>query len=248
MPFVLYRHRTLILTLSLHASRVRWVVTGPTRNIALTSCTFICYLYKVRAPPPDLDIHNVAGLLASHFSTTDPPSAASYHHSQAYPHSGFHYSSYGEPSPPQVYDHERRYPSRASRGGYGSMRPPSPLSYFSGGAIGMSNARPLETPRPLSIPSLLPTSPHRAEASARSTTEKGLIPHSTRLDSSAQDEKASPISPTESLEVRPMSGGSGSQAGSASNSAKREPSLVVIACRQWCVSNPLSRIYFSLEN
>lgn len=188
-----------------------------------------------------MDIHNVAGLLASHFSTNEPPIAAGYHHSHSYPHSDYHYSPYEEPSPPQVYDHERRYPSRSSRGGYGTMRPPSPMSYFSGGASAMSTTRSLEAPRPLSIPSLLPTNPHSTEVPARSTSEKGPITQSTRLESTLQVDETSPISPTEgSSDARPMSGGSGSQAGSnltAQQLSKREPSLVVIACRQWYASS-----------
>lgn len=183
-------------------------------------------LYKVRAPPPDLDVHNVADLLASHFSTVEPPTAivspyqAHYNHMSGgefqYPPSYMNHTSSLE------YEHDRRYSPRTTRGMYGTteIRTASPPPYFSGG---FQSGKISEAPRPLTIPSLLPSNPSpQVEDRVYISNESEVTQQQYTKTMTPSDGAASPID-TRSIQAEP----------SGSSHPRREPSLVVIACRQW---------------
>lgn len=189
-----------------------------------TTCSII---HKVRAPPPDLDIRNVAGLLASHFASPNPPAYSSTPFGQSSADSSLSYSPYL----PREYDDESRgfASSRAGRGHYGShhaVRPPSP-SFLVGGVPSNSI---VATPRPLSIPSLLPNNGSPSErvylASEADPMRHSNVPPNIQPGPSTSPQESASSS---ALPPRPSSQASGS------NAARREPSMVVIACRQWCV-------------
>lgn len=208
-----------------HAVSLSFIVV---LNVALDHHLLPHYRNKVRAPPPDLDIRNVAGLLASHFASPNPPAYSSTPFGQSSADSSLSYSPY-LPAHAREYDDESRgyASSRAGRGHYGShhgVRPPSP-SFAVGG---IPSNQIVATPRPLAIPSLLPGSGSPSErvylASEADSMRHSNIPPNIQ--------SGPPTSPPENASSSVAPPSPTSQA-SGSNSARREPSMVVIACRQW---------------
>ncbi|KAI5123891.1 hypothetical protein M0805_005707 [Coniferiporia weirii] len=195
--------------------------------------------HDFRAPPPDLDIRSVEGLLASHFPPVEHSASAAIHGyaPHTYSHSGnhaVHYSPYPPPNTSRVFEDDRRFLSREVRGGYGGngimMQSTAPATFLSGR---MSNSKSAEMPRPVTLPSLLPTNNPPVSNNrllARINTERG---RTQDVRPGLQHEVTSPLSPSDEPVKSPLSAKSAqTESSGGGQSARREPSLVVIACRQ----------------
>lgn len=150
-----------------------------------------------------------------------------------------HYATYGAPAPTsRAYEDNRRFLPRDARANYGGGEPMEshPETYLPGR---VSNSKALEMPRPLALPSLLPTnpSPTSSRMPPRIDTARGRL---SDIRSPPQGEVLSPLSPPAEPVKSPSTAGRSptikSEPGSATSpqaASRREPSLVVIACRQW---------------
>nr|QWQ79357.1 Zn 2Cys6 transcription factor [Sanghuangporus sanghuang] len=183
-----------------------------------------------RPPPPDLDIRTVEGLMANRFPVNHPDANGGlppYVPLQYSPHAqgDLQYSNYMNHSQ-HTFETARRYIPREED----QMLPTSTPVFPQGSRHPGSKA--LEMPRPLTIPSLLPSNPPSLPSSNRmlGRIDTDTV-HATEFHSGMHQEMMSPISAgTSAISARPpILEPSGS---SAIESARRQPSLVVIACRQ----------------
>lgn len=180
--------------------------------------------YKVRLPAPDLDIHSVEGLLASHFSVPShivPAfSAPSYHHPVS--EVDHHYSYI--PHQHDYEDERERYfprPPRAYFGLHPSPQSPGPYAHE------FTDARP---------PMILPALPAGISDRRVYLSTAGEPAHASEVSVGDEYDSTSPISPREGRSSRVSNARSTrSDSPNRSSGPRREASLVVIACRQWYV-------------
>ncbi|KAH8119434.1 hypothetical protein DFH11DRAFT_1501181 [Phellopilus nigrolimitatus] len=188
--------------------------------------------HDFRAPPPDLDIRSVEGLLASHFSNVDHHSAGALpaYVTHPYSHPSMQYPSYTHPGPSRAYEDERRFITRetlARYDGSGAIAP-APTTYLSGR---IASSKAIEMPRPLTLPSLLPANP--PVSSSRLSPRIGLErERPANLHIEMQYERTSPLSPEEPVNSPSSAMSAHTESDSNAQASRREPSLVVIACRQ----------------
>lgn len=185
-----------------------------------------------------MNIHNVEGLLAAHLSPVEQHQVAvgGYPY-QPYspPDHAMNYASYSAPAPAsRAYEDNRRFLPRDARANYGGgERMEHHSETYLPGRI--PNSR-LEMPGPPTLPSLLPTSPTSSRMPLRLDTARE---RTSNVRSPTQGDVLSPLSPAESMRSPSTATKSPtikSEPGSATTPqglSRREPSLVVIACRQW---------------
>ncbi|EJD03209.1 uncharacterized protein FOMMEDRAFT_168239 [Fomitiporia mediterranea MF3/22] len=182
-----------------------------------------------RASPSDIDIRSVEGLIADRFPVTHTnagnglPAYVSLPYSHA--QNELQYPNYLHSGHSHVFENERRYIPREDEG----LLQSNPAVFPPGRHPGNKS---LEMPRPLTIPSLLPSNPMpmnnrmigRVDADSTHVAEFRPGMH--------QQEITSPLSSTTT--EAPLSARSPvvETSGSTHPPSRREPSLVVIACRQ----------------
>lgn len=192
-------------------------------------------MIKVRPPPPDLDIRTVESLMSNRLSVNHPDAnngLPAYVPMQYSPHQqgDLQYSNYMNHSQ-HAFETDRRYIPREEDHMLPTSNPVFPQGSRHPGS------KPLEMPRPLTIPSLLPSNPTSLPPNNRmlGRIDTDSAVHASEYHSGMHQEMLSPISAgTSAISARP-SILEPSASSATTESARRQPSLVVIACRQWCV-------------
>ena len=137
------------------------------------------------------------------------------------------YSNYSYTSHSHAFENERRYMMRESD----SMMQPSPV-YSSPSGRHPSSKAGVEMPRPLAIPSLLPSNAPPTSNRVLGRIGTDSIHGAEFHTGMQQQEITSPLSAVDP-QTSARSSADEPTGSTITHPPRREPSLVVIACRQW---------------